>query len=241
MNSLADHIAVVTGAGSGIGRAIAGALAEQGAFVCLVGRTRKTLEETSSGCVARRPPAVFPTDLTLDDQIETLKLCLERQFGQVDVLVHCAGVISKGRLESQPVEEFDSQYRANVRAPYLLTQALLPMLQIRPGQIVVINSSVGLRASGGVSQFSATQHALKAMTDSLREEVNSFGIRIVSIFPGRTATPRQAALYSVEGKTYQPELLLQPADIASIVVSALSLPRTAEVTDINIRPLAKSY
>jgi NADP-dependent 3-hydroxy acid dehydrogenase YdfG len=241
MNSLADHIAVVTGAGSGIGRAIAGALAEQGVFVCLVGRTRKTLEETSGACVARRPPTVLPIDLTLDDQIETLKLCVERQFGQVDVLVHCAGVISKGRLESHSVNEFDSQYRANVRAPYLLTQALLPMLRIRPGQIVVINSSVGLRASGGVSQFSATQHALKAITDSLREEVNSFGIRIVSIFPGRTATPRQAALYSVEGKTYQPELLLQPADIASIVISALSLPRTAEVTDINIRPLAKSY
>jgi len=92
-----------------------------------------------------------------------------------------------------------------------------------------------------VSQFSATQHALKAFTDSLREEINADGIRVLSIFPGRTATPRQATLYKLGGKDYQADLLLQPEDIASIVTAALALPRTAEVTEIHIRPLIKSY
>jgi NADP-dependent 3-hydroxy acid dehydrogenase YdfG len=184
---------------------------------------------------------VSPTDLTLDDQVEQLRSRLETEFGQVDVLVHSAGVIFQGRIDHHPVQDFDRQYQANVRAPYLLTQALLPLLKIRHGQIVVVNSSVGLRAPAGVSQFSATQHALKALTDSLREESNADGIRVLSVFPGRTATPRQATLYKLGGKDYQADLLLQPEDIASMVTAALTLPRTAEVTEIHIRPLIKSY
>jgi len=242
MASLANQIAVVTGAGSGIGGAIAKALAAGGARVCLVGRTREKLEATASSISAGTPrPRVFPIDLTLDSQIEALRADLERTFGQVDVLVHSAGVISKGKLAEHAVECLDLQYRANVRAPYLLTQSLLPLLRVRPGQIVVVGSSVALRAPAGVSQFSATQHSLKAIADSLRDEVNPYGVRVLNVFPGRTATPRQAALYSLEGKEYQPDRLLQPEDIASITMSALSLPRTAEVTEIHIRPLIKSY
>jgi NADP-dependent 3-hydroxy acid dehydrogenase YdfG len=92
-----------------------------------------------------------------------------------------------------------------------------------------------------VSQYSATKHALKAITDSLREEVNADGIRVLSVFPGRTATPQQATLYKLGRKDYQADLLLQPEDIASIVIAALTLPHTAEVTEIHIRPLLKSY
>jgi NADP-dependent 3-hydroxy acid dehydrogenase YdfG len=115
------------------------------------------------------------------------------------------------------------------------------MLQVGPGQIVFINSSVGLKAVGGVSQFAATQHSLKAIADSLRDEVNPDGIRVLNVFPGRTATPRQESIFQREGRTYHPELLLQPEDIAAVVVNSLTLPRTAEVTEISIRPLKKSY
>ena len=90
-----------------------------------------------------------------------------------------------------------------------------------------------------MGQFSATQHALKAIADSLRQEVNADGIRVLSVFPGRTATPRQASLHEIEGKRYQPELLMQPEDVATVVVNALGLPRTAEVTDVSIRPMIK--
>jgi NADP-dependent 3-hydroxy acid dehydrogenase YdfG len=79
------------------------------------------------------------------------------------------------------------------------------------------------------------------MADSLRDEVNADGIRVLSVYPGRTATPRMAALFEKEGKTYRPELLMQPGDIASMVAHTLALPRTAEVTDISIRPMLKSY
>jgi NADP-dependent 3-hydroxy acid dehydrogenase YdfG len=179
--------------------------------------------------------------LSVDEQQDSLKNDVEQRFGQVDILVMCAGEIAHGPVESAPIADFDKLYRANVRANYRLIQILLPMLRKRPGQIVFINSSAGLSTRPTLGQFSATQHALRALTDALRAEVNADGIRVLSVYPGRVATPRQEKLYSKEGADYKPELLLQPEDIASVVVNALILPRTAEVTDISIRPLAKSY
>jgi NADP-dependent 3-hydroxy acid dehydrogenase YdfG len=120
-------------------------------------------------------------------------------------------------------------------------QIVLQLLRKAHGQVVFINSSAGLAARPDAAQFCATQHALKALADSTRAEVNQDGIRVLSVYPGRTATSRQAALYAKAGAKYRPELLLQPEDIASVVLNAITLPRTAEVTDIAIRPMLKSY
>lgn len=240
MISLSGQIAVVTGAGSGIGRAIARALAAQGASVCLVGRTRAKLEETANSMPSSSPrPSVLPTDLTVDDQVNQLVATLTKHG--VDILVLCAGEISHGLIKDASLETYDILYHANVRAPYRLIQLLLPSLKVRTGQIVVVNSSVGLTAPSNVSQFSSTQHAMKAVTDSLRSEVNADGIRVLSIYPGRTATPRIEKMYAKNGQEYHPERLLQPEDVAAVVANALMLPKTAEVTDISIRPLQKSY
>ena len=88
--------------------------------------------------------------------------------------------------------------------------------------------------------YAATKHALKGLADGLRQEVNAFGVRVISVFPGRTATPLQASLFELEGRQYVPKRLLQPEDVAAMVVQALALPPTAEVTDILIRPAIKS-
>jgi len=242
MGTLAGQVAVVTGAGSGIGRAIAQALGSQGATVCLVGRTRQKLEATAAALGPDAPPAVtLPVDLVSDEQMDSLRAELERRFGRLDVLVLCAGEIAHGSVESAPVELFDKLYRANVRGNFRLIQGLLPLLKKGPGQIVVVNSSVGLSSRPNVGQFSATQHALKAVTDALRSEVNEHGIRVLSVYPGRVATPRMEAIYKKDGKEYKPELLLQAHDLASVILSVVILPRTAEVTDISIRPALKSY
>jgi len=242
VSSLTDHVALVTGASSGIGRAVALELAGCGTRLCLVGRDRDRLKEVESQAAARTPRVVaFQKDLTLDSDIDDLSSRLSEEFGRLDILVHSAGEIASGPLESAAIDDFDRQYRANVRAPYLLTQRLLPLLEVTPGQIVFVNSSAGLSARPGVGQFAATQHAVRAMTDALRAEINPRGIRVLSVFPGRTATPRQARLHERDGRAYQPELLMQPEDVASMIASALRLPRTAEVTDISMRPLLKSY
>ncbi|MEW5857886.1 MAG: SDR family oxidoreductase [Cyanobacteriota bacterium] len=241
MSALKDQIAVVTGASSGIGKAIALGLAAQGVTLCLVGRNLEALETVAETARATASQVLlYQVDLTLDEDIQQLKTRLQQDVKDVDLLIHSAGVITLGQMKTASLEDFDWQYRVNVRAPYALTQALLPMLTVRQGQIAFINSSAGLNARGGVGQYAATKHALKAIADSLREEVNADGVRVLSIYPGRTASPMQAAIVETEGKTYYPERLLQPEDVAAAVLNALSLPRTAEVTDINIRPLRKA-
>jgi NADP-dependent 3-hydroxy acid dehydrogenase YdfG len=163
-----------------------------------------------------------------------------KQFEGLDVLVHSAGIFRMGPIGEAPISDLDLVYRTNVRAPYALTQALLPMLVARQGQIVFINSSVGLTARAGVGAYAASKHALKAIADSLRAEINELGVRVISVYPGRTATPQQEKIYEQEERPYRSDRLLQPEDVAQAVLNALAMPRTAEITDINIRPMQKS-
>jgi NAD(P)-dependent dehydrogenase (short-subunit alcohol dehydrogenase family) len=145
-----------------------------------------------------------------------------------------------GLLDSVSVEDFDLQYKTNVRGPYLLTQRLLPLLKLRQGQVVFINSrTVFLNARADLGQYAATKHALKAVADSFREEVKADRIRVLSVYPGRTSSPMQETVFKTEGKVYQPELLMQPTDVAATIVNALCLPRTADVTDITLKPLVE--
>lgn len=241
MAAFIDQIAVITGASSGIGKAIVLALALQGAKLCLVGRKLETLETVAMRARNNSSSvACYRADLTLEEDINALAKHLKREFGHIDLLVHSAGVISLGRLESAPVADLDWQYRINVRAPYLLTQALLPMLRLRQGQIVFINSSAGMNASANVGQYSATKFALRALADSLRQEINAEGVRVLSVYPGRTASPMQEAVHKMEGKAYLPECLMQPEDVATMVVQALTSPRSAEVNEIFMRPMIKT-
>jgi NADP-dependent 3-hydroxy acid dehydrogenase YdfG len=113
-------------------------------------------------------------------------------------------------------------------------------LKLQRGQVVFINSSSALTAKPSSAQYDATKHALKAVADSLRGEVNQLGIRVLSVYLGRTATEMQERIHILEGRPYRPDLLLQPEDVASVVINALSLPDTAEVTDIHIRPMIKT-
>ena len=182
----------------------------------------------------------YQADLTSDEEIHELAARLQRDVGFIDLLVHSAGVIALGPIEEAPVEDFDRQYRTNVRGPYVLTQALLPMFRGSRGEVVFVNSSIGMSARAGTGQYAATKLALKAIADSLRAEVNAYGRRVLSVFLGRTATPMQQTIHDREGRDYHPELLLQPEDVAAVVLNAVSLPRTAEVTDINIRPMIKT-
>jgi NADP-dependent 3-hydroxy acid dehydrogenase YdfG len=242
MTALANQIAVVTGATGGIGAAIAAALARQVATLCILGRAQARLD-AAAGRWTSEPAKVetYLCDLATESDVARTCEQLSRAHGRIDILVHSAGVIDHGKLEDAPLTALDEQYRANVRGPLMLTRALLPLLRKPRGQIVFINSSTGLNARANTGHFSATQHAFKALADSLREEVNADGVRVSSVFPGRTATPRMATLHQKEGRPFQPELLLQPEDVASVVLNALALPWTAEVTNIHIRPMQKSY
>jgi NADP-dependent 3-hydroxy acid dehydrogenase YdfG len=239
---LTGQAAVITGATSDIGRAIGLALAQHGARLCLLGRDPDALEELAKHARGLTDTVLaYPVDLTSDASVTETTAQLLRALDRVDVLVHSAGVFEMGPHESAAVDDLDRQYRTNVRGPYRLTQALLPRLRASRGQVVFVNSTVGLEARAGVGQYAATQHALRAIADALRAEVNPDGVRVLSVYLGRTATARQARVFRLEGRSYAPELLIQPDDVAEIVLAALRLPRTAEVTEVRMRPLVKSY
>jgi NADP-dependent 3-hydroxy acid dehydrogenase YdfG len=240
MSIFSGQVAVITGASRGIGQAIAQALTIAGATVCLIGRDLITLKQAT---------AVLPTDsskifyyqadLLIDTEVQQLAEMLQQDHGRVDLLIHSAGVIALGNVATATIADFDWQYRVNVRAPYLLTQQLLPLIKAQQGQIVFINSSVCQNARAGISQYTATKQALKAIADCLRAEVNGDGVRVVSAYVGRTATPMQAAIHQATGQIYQPEIMLQPEDIAHTLLHTMSLSPTAEITDVNIRPFQK--
>jgi NADP-dependent 3-hydroxy acid dehydrogenase YdfG len=242
VGALTGKVAVVTGASSGIGRAIALAMAADGAVLCPIGRNAERLEavaDAARASAARVEP--FRVNLTDDAQVDALVESLRGSFSGIDVLVLSAGEHARGTFEGSTVAQLDRLYRSNVRAHFRLVQCLLPQLTAAHGQVIFINSSVGLSAPRDAGQFAATQHAVKALADSLRLEVNQSGVRVLNVFLGRVATPRQEKIYSGQGWEYQPDLLLQPEDVASMVVAAASLPQTAEVTELNIRPAIKSY
>jgi NAD(P)-dependent dehydrogenase (short-subunit alcohol dehydrogenase family) len=239
-SSLRGRTALVTGASSGIGRAIAVALAREGAHIFAVGRSSAGLAETSALAGSQSTVTELRTDLTVEADLNQMIGRLSALPG-IDFLVHAAGIIHQRRMEDAAIEEFDAQYATNVRAPYLLTKRLLPTLTATQGQVVFINSRAGLHAArADVGQYAATKHALHAIADSLREELNPKGVRVLSVYVGRTAGPMQERLFREEGRSYRPETLLQPEDIASIVLSTLKLPPTAEVTGISVRPTIKT-
>lgn len=236
------QVVVVSGATSDIARAISERLARRDTFICLLGRRAGALDEVAAQL--RRLGGrcdVYVVDLMVDDTIQAMATRLGRQFGRVDVLVHSAGAFAMGSLAEAKVDDFDRLYRTNVRGPYQLTRALLDPLRASRGQVVFLNSTVGLHARSDVGQYAATQHGLRALADSLRAEVNRDGVRVLNVFLGRTATARQARIFELEGREYKPELLIQPDDVAQMVVASLDIPRTAEVTEIRMRPLVKSY
>jgi NADP-dependent 3-hydroxy acid dehydrogenase YdfG len=241
MKQFSGQTVVITGAAGGVGQAIADCLITAGAKALLVGRSEESL-----GSLVRQhgwePAAVSccPVDLCVPSEIARFVSHIRATGAQVDQIIHAAGIIMLDDPDDEQLRDFDAQYQVNVRAPYQLTRGLLPHLIKCAGQVVFINSSVGVHARRGVGQYAASKHALRAIADSLREEVNEHGVRVLSVFLGRTASRMQQAVHEQEGRPYRPEVLLQPSDVASMVVAALALPRTAEVTDLHIRPMLKA-
>ena len=237
MGGFSGQTAVVTGASSGVGRAIATAVAGEGATVMLVGRNPERLaaaaEEAGEGAVVQR------ADLTSDREVRALADRVRSELGGVDILVHAAAVIEVGSVGEAALDDLDRLYQTNLRAPYRLTQELLGSLRERQGQVVFVNSSAARNSGPNAAQYAATKGGLKAVADSLRAEVNQDGVRVLSLFLGRTATPMQAAVHEAEGRPYRPDLLIQPEDVARMLLGALALSRSAEVTDIAMRPMNK--
>jgi NAD(P)-dependent dehydrogenase (short-subunit alcohol dehydrogenase family) len=233
--NLNEAVVLVAGASGGIGRAIAFGLLGAGAEVFMLGRSMATLAQPPPPENALAKCHFIAADLTDTSAIGRIAADILPK-GRLDVLVLSSGIYER----SHEPTVFVRQIAANVVGPYSLVRHLLPFLIGSKGQVVFINSTQGLKAAAGIGQYAATKHAMKALADSLRDEVNRDGVRVASVFLGRTATEMQRAIFATEGRPYAPERLIQPADVAEIVLSLLQLPRTSEVTDIILRPMQKT-
>lgn len=241
MIDLMHRAAFVTGASGGIGAAVARLLAERGARLFLTGRDAERLEEAAEASMDVSPEmgsvVTHTADLTKDTAVEEAVARAVREMGGIDVLVHSAGAFHLGSLQESPETELDRMYRVNVRVPYALTRHLLPSLLERRGQVVFVNSTAGLRGRGETGPYGASKAALRSLADALRDEVNPRGVRVISIFPGRTASRMQEEVRRLEGEPYDPDDYMQPEDVAASIVHALTLPDSAELTELFLRPM----
>jgi short-subunit dehydrogenase len=221
--------ALVTGAGSGIGRAVALDLAKEGFELLLVGRNGDRLVRVAKECADHTTTDHRPCDLA--DAASLEQLCRELQDGPgFDAFVSSAGTIRLDDIEGAAIADLDTMMNTNLRAPLHLVRSLLPGFN-DGGSMVFINSMAGLRTSEFNVLFSTTKHALRAMANGLRHHVAPRQIRVLSVYPPLTATATGEYVKAYYGSEYRPELLLQPDTIA-VAVRSWMLDRSNEETDL---------
>jgi NADP-dependent 3-hydroxy acid dehydrogenase YdfG len=225
---------LITGASSGIGAATARELAEAGRTLLLTGRDAEALAGVAAEVEARGATAeAHVADLLRDDAVARLA---DAMPDALDALVHSAGIARLGRQEALDVDDLDLQWRVNVRAPFLLTQALLPRLRRAGGLVVFVNSGAGQRARGGWGGYAASKFALRALADALRDEEAEHGVRVSSVYPGRVATPMQRSVRRQEGGAYRAGDYLAPEAVARLIGEVVRTPPPASVPDVSVRP-----
>lgn len=221
-------LALVTGASRGIGAAIANAIADTHR-VLLGGRDQRALEE-----LAATLPDAAPFAVDLADP-ESLPAATEH-ITTLDVLVHSAGVVTIAPLHQTPLQVWRQTLDLNVIAVAELTRVLLPALRAVRGQVVMINSGAGKRSSPNWGSYAASKFALRGYAEALLAEEEPHGVRVTTIYPGRTATDMQREVREAEGADYDPEAYLRPETVADAVVFALRTPRDGQLTELTVRP-----
>ena len=238
MVNLKNKVALVTGATSGLGQAIAVELLNHGCNVILTGRNPKKIENSILNQKQYKNQITFiSSDLGTDKGLNHLVNEINKVYQKIDILIHSAGTIYLGSTALTSIEKFDEQYKINVRAPYFLTRAFLKTIIDNKGQIVFINSTAGLDSWAGVGQYSATKHALRAWVNSLRLELSGLGVKIINIFPGATDSPMQHYVQKFEQQEYDAKKFIPTSQLADIVVKALKVPDITVVSDIVVKPL----
>src|SRR6476661_110935 len=230
MAGMATH--VITGAGSGIGAAVARTLHARGDELVLHARDAGRAKELA---------AEFPGARTLVGDLadpDKLSWAFSHQSlpDRVDSLLHIAGVVDLGPVGDLTPKSWRHQLNVNLIAPAELTRHFLPQLRAAHGHVVFVNSGAGLRASAEWSAYAASKHGLKALADSLRAEEHGNGVRVTSVYPGRTASPMQAKVHQQEGKEYDGADWIAAETVADAIRHVLDLPRDATIPDVTVSP-----
>ena len=223
---------LVTGAGSGIGAALVGALHERGDALVLLARS-----DQRAGELAASYAGVTTLVADLEDPEG-----LERSLADADLpdsldsVVHVAGAVDLAPLAELDLADWQRQLDVNLTAPALVTRAALPALRAARGLVLFVNSGAGLAAHPDWSAYAASKFGLRALADALRGEEKPHGVRVTTVFPGRTATPMQEKVHRQEGRDYDASAWIDPRTVAATILHVLDLARDATVPEVSVNP-----
>ncbi len=235
-----NKTSVVTGAGSGVGQAIALALAKQDWRIALVGRREETLRETvkRAGTESKKL-LVCPCDIGRFDAVAKLAKDVLAEFKNVEVLVNAAGTNAPRRaLEVLSLEDYQAMMNTNLNGAYYCVQAFLPQMRARQsGTIINIVSEAGKQASPKAGPaYVMSKFGLTGLTQSINAEERGNGIRACAIFPGDIDTPLLDKRPAPPNAAARARMML-PEDVAECALLAINLPPRAVVEEILVRPL----
>lgn len=231
MNELNNKVAVVTGAGSGIGEAIATALGNNGVKVVLAGRNTDKLNAVATQ-FEQGNVKVVATDVTDKREVQQLIDTSKDTFGRLDIVVNSAGQMKSSKITDYNVDDWDSMIDVNVKGTLYTIQSALPiLLEQSSGHIINIASISGFEVTKGSAIYSATKAAVHSITQGLEKELAKTGVKVTSISPGMVETPLTEH-YDFNGRKK-----LEAQNIADAAIYALTQPSHVNVNEVTVRPV----
>ncbi|WP_212003374.1 3-ketoacyl-ACP reductase [Chitinophaga sp. HK235] len=224
MESLQGKKVLITGGGKGIGRAVAVALAQEGADIALIGRSEAPLKEVVEAVSGLGVKATYAiADVGSMEAVNAAVATLTQELGSIDILINNAGIAAFGGFMDLTPAQWEDIIRVNLLGVYYVTRAILPdMIARQTGDIINIASTAGQRGAPLTSAYSASKFGLLGLTESLMLEVRKHNIRVSALTPSTIATDMAKALNLTDGN---PERVLQPEDLAEFIVAQLKMNR----------------
>ena len=233
MTDLKNKNALITGAGKGIGKAIALALAKEGVNIILVARTQEEIDSVAAKVRSLRVKALAITaDVADINSVNAAVAKALNEFGTIDILINNAGIAAFGKfLELEPTD-WESIIQVNLMGTYYVTRAVLPnMIERQSGDIINISSTAGLSGNALTSAYSASKFAVLGLTESLMQEVRKHNIRVTALTPSTVATDMAKELKLTDGN---PEKVMQAEDMAELIIAQLKLNRRVFIKNSSI-------
>ena len=246
INNIDGKIVVITGASSGLGKATAELLSAQGASVVLGARRINLIQSLADELTDRGGKALaLETDVTQCDQVKKLVDLAVQKFGRIDVMINNAGLMPNSPLERLKIDDWDQMIDVNIKGVLYGIAAALPcMKQQKAGHIINVSSVAGHKIRPGAAVYAATKHAVRALSEGLRQEVKPYNIRTTVISPGAVDTelPNSVTEPDIAASVHKIYEYAIPAEaFARAVVFAMSQPDDVDVNEILFRPTRQEF
>jgi NADP-dependent 3-hydroxy acid dehydrogenase YdfG len=246
-DNISGKVVVITGASSGLGEATARLLGKQGARLVIGARRRDRLETLAAELIAAGAEVeVYTLDVSNSAQVQALADAAIKRFGRIDVMINNAGLMPLSRLDRLKIDDWDRMIDVNIKGVLYGIAAVLPVMAARQsGHIINVSSVAGHRVRPDTAVYSATKHAVRVITEGLRQEVKPYNIRTTIISPGAVDTELPASVTEAdvaEGVNANYARIAIPADsFARAVAYAIGQPQDVDINEILFRPTTQEF